>query len=230
MFEFPSEDEFQPEDLMTRRSNAVCLSEAELEQYLHNRLSGTTRESIEEHLLCCQSCLDRVTEEETFAASFQVAARRIEVERLRAAYSGDASGWVARLWNRIRHPSGTALSLAFAASFAVLVLVALPEFRRGPTLDVSLVAARGLSSTLSQPVEPGRRLRLNLDTTGLPETTVRLELAGAANHITARSTATPAGGQLTWDLGRGLDTGTYWVRVYQIKPDSLLREFALVVK
>jgi len=230
MFELPSEDEFQPEDLMTRRSNAACLSDSELEQYLHNRLSGTTRESIEEHLLYCHTCLDRVTEEETFAASFRAAARRIEDESLRAAYSNSSIAWFARLWNRIRRPGGAALSLAFAGVVAVLIVVALPEFSRRPALDVQLVAARGISSSLSEPVEAGRRLRLNLDTTGLPDTVVRLELASAANHIIARSTATPAGGKLIWDLGRGLATGTYWVRVYQAKPDALLREFALVVK
>lgn len=230
MFEVPSEDDHKSEDLLTRRANTTCLSEAELEDFLHDRLSGTTRESIEEHLLYCQSCLDRVMEEESFAASFRIAARRMEEANLRAAFSGPPQGRLARLWNWIRRPTGTSLGLVFAGAVAALALVALPTFHRAPPLDVSLVAERGLASGFSSPAAAGRRLRLNLDTTGLPETAFRLELAGPANQIIARSTASSSAAGLRWDLGRGLDRGNYWVRVYKSNPDTLLREFALIVK
>lgn len=230
MFELPSEDDHQSEDLLTRRANTTCLSEQELEAFLHARLSGTTRESIEEHLLYCQSCLDRIEAEESFAASFRAAARRIEVENLRAAYSGSPPGRLARLWNRIRRPSGTSLGIVFASAVAILVLLALPALRQSPALDVSLVAERGLSAGFSSPAPAGRPLRLNLDTTGLPVTPLRLELAASANRIIARTTVASPAPNLRWDLGRGLGKGNYWVRVYQSKPDTLLREFALIVK
>lgn len=229
MFELPEEDNQRPEDLLARRSNAACLSEEELEQYLHNRLSGVTRESIEEHLLYCQSCLDRVTEEEAFASSFRVAARRIEDETLRAAYAGVPQGPLAKLWNWIRRPAAT-LSLVFAGAAAVLILIALPSFRPGPPIDITLVAERGLASSLAAPAPAGRLLCLNLDTSGLPELPLRAELAGAGNQIFARSTATPAAGKIRWELGRSLESGTYWVRLYGPSPGILLREFALVVK
>lgn len=229
MFELPSEDDHKSEDLLTRRANTTCLSEAEVEQYLLDRLSGTTRESIEEHLLFCQSCLDRVIEEESFATSFRIAARRMEEANLRAAFSGPPPGRLARLWNWVRRPAGTTISLVFAGAVAALALVALPALYQAPAVDVSLVAERGLASGFSAPAPAGRRLRLNLDTTGLPETPLRLELAGPANYIIARSTAPPAAG-LRWDLGRSLDKGTYWVRLYRSSPDKLLREFALIVK
>lgn len=229
MFELPDEENQRPEDLLTRRSNAACLSEAELEQYLHNRLSGVTRESIEEHLLYCQACLDRVTEEEAFASSFRVAARRIEDETLRAAYSGSRQSPLGRLWTWIRRPAGT-LSLVFTGAAAVLILIALPSLRPGPAVDVRLAAERGLASTLANPAPAGRLLRLNLDTSGLPETPLRVEVAGPGNQILARSTATPVAGLLRWEMGRSLESGTYWVRLYEPAPGELLREFALIVK
>jgi hypothetical protein len=229
MFELPSEDDHKSEDLLTRRANTTCLSEVELEDYLHDRLSGTTRESIEEHLLVCHACLDLVIEEESFAGSFRVAARRIETSSLRAAFAGPPPGRFARLWNWVRRPAGTTFSLVFAGAVATLALVALPALYQAPAVDVSLVAERGLASGFSAPASAGRRLRLNLDTTGLPETPLRLELAGPANHIIAGSTAASPTG-LRWDLGRSLDKGTYWVRLYKSNPDTLLREFVLIVK
>ena len=44
------EDDGAQEGLLTRRSAQNCLTDHELEEYLFNRLSGVTREVIEEHL------------------------------------------------------------------------------------------------------------------------------------------------------------------------------------
>ncbi len=230
MFELPSEDDRRPEELLTRRANSTCLSESELNDFLHNRLSGTTRESVEEHILCCQSCLDRVEEEEAFTASFRTAARRIEEEDLKASYAGPRPGWLGRLWNRIRRPSRTESSLVLVFAATLVTIVVVPAMRTGPPMDVTLVAERGLSARFSAPAESGRPLRLNLDATGLPQGILRVELAGPRNVILLNSTAPVSGSVVRWDLGRSLKAGSYWVRLYQHTPDTLLREFALTVK
>jgi hypothetical protein len=229
MFELPSEDDRRPEDLLTRRANSTCLSEAELEDFLQNRLSGTTRESVEEHILVCQTCLGRVEAEEEFTASFRVAARRIEDEDLNAAYTGSRPGWFSRLWKRISHPSRTESSLVLVFA-AMLTLVVVPVLRTPSAMDVSLVAERGLASSLSAAAESGRPLKLNLDATGLPRGTLRMELAGQGGEILLSSTAPVSGNVVRWDLGRSLTAGVYWVRLHQQNPDTLLREFALTVK
>ena len=97
-------------------------------------------------------------------------------------------------------------------------------------MDVTLVAERGLASRLSAPAESGRPLRLNLDATGLPQATLRVEHAAPGNEIVLNSTAPATEGVLRWDLGRSLSAGSYWVRLYQQNPNTLLREFALTVK
>ena len=230
MFELPSDDEKQSEELLTRRANSACLSEAELDDFLHDRLSGTTRESVEEHLLYCGSCLDRVEAEETFTAAFRTAARRIEAERLKTAFSGPKPNWAARVWDWLRRPYGVGLGLAMVGAVAAVSLLVIPAMRQRPVMEVTLMAERGLSSSFSPSAGSGRLLRLNLDATGLPGAALRVELAGPGNQIIARSTASVAEGQLRWDLGRSLDTGSYWVRLYQQNPDTLLREYALTVK
>lgn len=80
------EDDGTREGLMLRRSVEKCLTEAEIEDYLANRLSGVTREVIEEHLLVCSSCLDCVEQEEEFAEAFRTAALREEAVELERAY------------------------------------------------------------------------------------------------------------------------------------------------
>lgn len=86
------EDDGAQEGLMLRRSVSKCLTEAEMEDYLANRLSGVTREVIEEHLLVCSKCLDTVEQEEEFAALFRSAAMQIEAEELEKSFSGETPG------------------------------------------------------------------------------------------------------------------------------------------
>ncbi|QOY90076.1 zf-HC2 domain-containing protein [Paludibaculum fermentans] len=116
------EDDGAQEGLMLRRSVGKCLTEAEMEDYLANRLSGVTREVIEEHLLVCAKCLDSVEQEEEFAGVFRSAAMQVEAEEMEKSFSGEEpgtgetaseaepegapaaepEGWWARMWNRVR--------------------------------------------------------------------------------------------------------------------------------
>ncbi|MGJ5817337.1 zf-HC2 domain-containing protein [Paludibaculum fermentans] len=84
------EDDGAQEGLMLRRSVGKCLTEAEMEDYLANRLSGVTREVIEEHLLVCAKCLDSVEQEEEFAGVFRSAAMQIEAEEMEKSLSAEA--------------------------------------------------------------------------------------------------------------------------------------------
>lgn len=86
------EDDGAQEGLMLRRSVGKCLTEAEMEDYLANRLSGVTREVIEEHLLVCAKCLDSVEQEEEFAALFRTAAMQMEAEEMEKSFAGETPG------------------------------------------------------------------------------------------------------------------------------------------
>lgn len=230
MFELPPDDERKPEDLLTRRSSEACLTEVELEDFLQNRLSGTTRECVEEHLLVCAACLDRVEEEDQFAACFRTAARRLEDEDLKAAYAGPRAGAWNRLVAWLKRPFGAGVGLAVVAATAVLTVTLAPSLRQEPAMEISLRAERGLAASAGPAAEAGRPLKLNLDAAGLPGTTLKLELATINNSLVLQSRAAATGNTIRWDLGRGLEPGIYWVRIYQPFDNSLLREFALNVK
>jgi anti-sigma factor RsiW len=83
------EDEGLQERLLIRRSARKCLTEKEIEDFLFDRLSGVTREAVEEHLLVCEACQDRISMEEEFVGTFRRAARVIECEELERAFGGD---------------------------------------------------------------------------------------------------------------------------------------------
>lgn len=230
MFELSPDDERKPEDLLTRRSNESCLSEIELEDFLHNNLSGTTRECVEEHLLFCRACLDRVEEEEQFASSFRAAARRMEDESLKAAFDGPRPGALTQVWAWLKRPFGASVGLAFVGVAAVLTLVVAPSLREQSAAEITLRAERGLAASAGPAAEAGRPLKLNLDATGLPGLTLKLELATLTNSVLLQSQASSTGNTIRWDLGRGLNPGIYWVRIYQPYDNTLLREFAITVK
>jgi hypothetical protein len=230
MFELSPDDERKPEDLLTRRSNEACLSEIELEDFLHNNLSGTTRECVEEHLLFCRACLDRVEEEEQFASSFRAAARRMEDESLKSAFDGPRPGAWTQVWAWLKRPFGASVGLAFVGAVAVLTLVVAPSLREQSAAEITLRAERGLAASAGPAAEAGRPLKLNLDATGLPGLTLKLELATLTNSVLLQSQASATGNTIRWDLGRGLNPGIYWVRIYQPYDNTLLREFAITVK
>jgi hypothetical protein len=53
------------------------LREDVLEQYVLNKLAEPDLESIEEHLLICQDCRDRLIDVERFVTTIQAAARKL---------------------------------------------------------------------------------------------------------------------------------------------------------
>jgi hypothetical protein len=54
------------------------LNENLLEQYVLAKLTDSSLETVEEHLLICQDCRDRLIEVERFVTTIQAAARKLE--------------------------------------------------------------------------------------------------------------------------------------------------------
>lgn len=233
---FAWEDEGAHGGLMNRRSNTSCLTDEEIEEFLFNRLSGVTREAVEEHLLVCQTCLDRVEKEEEYVNASKAAARVIESEDLERAYSGlqrqgKADEWKARLarW----FGAGRTRSLSFAvASIAVIGVATLFQVRVGQRdriQEVALELHRG--PLVSARASSGVELRLNIQAEDLPPGQYRMELVDASGELLQWSHGTNESGKLLWQLNKSYPAGNYWVRLRQ--PDSggkLVREYGLVLR
>lgn len=219
---------------MNRRSNASCLTEQEIEEFLFNRLSGVTREVIEEHLLVCQKCLDRVEAEEDYVNQMKLAAREVERETLERAYSGAApsQGWAGRLaaWFGMKRPRTWMLAVA---SLLVAGAVSLFQFRgySNGVEEVSLELYR--SGALITEAKAKRPLRLTIPVEDLAPGEYRMELVNATGKVEASGSVRASEGKIRWDLKKKLDAGNYWVRVQEVRAGGegeLVREFGLRLK
>jgi hypothetical protein len=217
---------------LAQRSSAVCLTEAEVEDFVFQRLSGVTRETVEEHLLYCRECLDRVEQEESFVTAFRHAARELENKDLHRAYSGGpwkriGAAWKA-LWGSLGGRNRWFLALG-AAALATTTVIVIP-LRRGPepAVALDLEVHRGAAQPIAAIAPAGRTLRLHLDAAGLPPGRCRVEIVTDRGQRRAGSVATISEEHVTWS-SPSLAPGSYWVRLYGEPGGEPLREYALRV-
>lgn len=212
-----------------RRSSYDCLTEREVEQFVLNRLDEPVLSSVEEHLLVCGGCLERVEQEERFVDELKAASTRLEAEQKAGvgAREGSRSGVLAFF-----RPSRTWAAAGLMACTLLLAIVFMPGRDLATrSLDVALVLERsgGLTETAVAP--SGADLRLMMDLTELPPAErYRLELVDHQGRRLASGEAPRKDGWLAWSPAKRLSRGSYWVRLMPVSGDELLREFALRVE
>lgn len=219
------EDDNQ-EGLLTRRSPEQCLSEPEIEDYLFQRLSGVSREAVEEHLLFCEECRRRVEEEEKLIEAMRGAAERLELEAVIEPTTGEH----APVGNRRRFsPPGWAV----AATLAVVLAggaVTVKMMQAPGLVEVALRAERSAAPAMDNSPVAGQPVLLAADLRGLPPLPsfrwVVVDLSGAriADGVVEREQETAR-----IHLQRGLPAGRYWVRIHDPESGILLREFGLAI-
>jgi hypothetical protein len=230
------DDDGAQEGLLTKRSAEKCLTDREVEDFLFNRLSGVTREVVEEHLLVCHRCLDRVEDEEANRVLIRDAATHLVEAELNSSGTAGGTGdggaedgrptWLGRR-------SATEFSFAIAATVMVGLLVSAMLYwqRPSPPVEVALWVERGEVSSLAE-VPSGRPLHLTIDLTTLPQLPAyRLELVNARGQLLSSAELKAEGARLSWNLPAGYAAGRYWIRMRDAaQPAELLREFGLTVQ
>ena len=187
------------------------LDDWQIEAYCLGKIPEPELTELEEHLLTCESCQQRVAEGDAFVHSMRYASTRI-----REAEHTPRRAWAA---------SGLIPVLAVA-----LVLVGLGTYLRmnvpgeGPRVPVALDVMRGAGILARAPA--GRSLLLNPGIAGLPALAgYRLEMVDRDGKRVFQGDFTP---------GKGVEapsqsSGTYFVRLYT-PPGMLLREYALEIR
>jgi hypothetical protein len=238
------DDDGAQEGLLTKRLASTCLSEREIDDFLFNRLSGVTREVIEEHLLVCHNCLDRVEEEEANKLLIRDAAGRLVESELSDPKSpdgpqsgdrwkDDGPSWfdILKTWLGRRSVSGISYALAALLMTALLASVVLLVMRPAPPVEVALWVERGEVSSMAQ-APANAPLRLTMEISSLPKLPAyRLEVVDARGKALSSVDLTAAEAPLVLSLPSGLEAGQYWIRMRDpAQPGELLREFGLTVK
>src|SRR5215471_12060191 len=117
----------------------------DLERYAMGKTSAEETEQIEEHLLICESCRDRLEETREFTAAMQSASAKVRLQDRRKAVP----------------------MIATAAGIVVAICVAFllwPGSRQAP-FALNLIATRGAGEVR---IPAGRPLEIHPDLTGLP--------------------------------------------------------------
>ena len=185
----------------------------DLERYSMGTDSPEATPLIEEHLLTCDGCRDRLLAIDAYLRDMQTASEQVRRDE-RAAKRRE---WRIPAW----------FPVMVTVAVGIVLVVATPRFIRppGPVVAVSLTALRSGGAGNSAP--SGRELMLHPDLTGLAEdSSYRLEIVNQTGHTVRQGTLTRAQNGIQV---RGLVAGLYYVRVY-LPAGELLREYGLRIE
>jgi hypothetical protein len=196
----------------------------ELELYSMGKLEGAQLEGIEEHLLVCASCQDRLAETDIYVRAARAVAAKLAAEPRQERPS---------FWGRLRTLVLSYEPILITVAIAVVLIAVFwvarpsPEGLNPPVAAVVLETARG--ETTAATVARESRPFLRIDVSELPpSSSYVVELVSAQGEAIWQSEATPSGGKLGVSVEKTLAGGTYWVRLYSPAPErTLLREYGL---
>jgi hypothetical protein len=197
------------------------LDENEVELYSMGEIPEGESARVEEHLLICSNCQQRVAQSDVYVAAMRFAAKSVRTEEATAKVASKTHFWKESGQRTRARTAGVVAMILAGASLAIYYPVH-TRFRatKSQPFAVSLVANRGIGMPQ---VPAARDLEIACDLTGLPHlSSYRLEVvSGAGQRIRQMDTT-----------GRAkipaLAQGAYFVRLYT--PDGqLLREYGLQV-
>ena len=199
-------------------------TEESLELYALGRLAEEKAESLEQHILICEECRNRLDSADTFVRAMRSGAVRLRREdaKKKSASAGAMFSW-------LKMPTAV-WGTAALASCAVVAIYSTQLSQRtigGAPITATLVAQRGEAMTM-----PAHHiLNLTLDASGLqlgPRNHV--ELVDASGTVIQNEMVPEVGNALHTATRFGLSSGTYYVRVYAPGSSEPAREYALAVK
>ena len=186
------------------------MSDDQIERYSMGAVSEAELEPVEEHLLICEACQNRVTENDLYVAAMQGAGNELRHEPAK------------RRWDFVFFRLAP---MAAAAALLVVVAIEAPRLANHARMPaaITLEALRGTSMAKAPAAEP---LVLRLDVAGLAEQKkYRVEAVDAAGNPVWTGEAPVQGMQAAANLP-ALGPGLYFVRLYD-NSGKVLREFGV---
>jgi len=173
-------------------------------------------EELEEHLLVCQECRQRLALEDDFLQGMRDAGKVLEREQGGPRY-----------WRSIRRsPWGPILAAVVVLVFATIMWA---PWRRAPVRP-AVVFLEAMRGTQNAPAAAGQPLILALDITGVPQLPeYGVKIVDEGGSLVFESKAAAQDNQARATLMRGLPAGRYFVRLHA-PTGELLREYALTVR
>ncbi len=195
-------------------------SEDNLERFVLHQMQEEELESLESHILACDSCVARLEYLELNIAATKMALAQVHQEKVAESFAKQkSSGWS---WLKI-----SGFSLAGTAAAVALTVSVLPNFR---TVERDLSAYRGSETT---EVPANHPLFLHLNAKDLPAEAVSVELVSEEGKAIWKGAGAIDHQKVDAHLPRISEKGNYLIRLYAADKSSaadLLREFSFQVQ
>ena len=198
--------------------DAVTFHESDdrLELYALGRLPDSEIQRIEEHLLICNSCRDRLEDAESFALSMRDA---LKSQPLTPFFPG----WFRSDWFSWLKPQNAMLGAFAAALLAVGLFWVANGSRIAPVASLQLTATRGSGIPSAS---PARELDLFF-TDAVADS--RLDVVDASGAAVWTGTLTPADSRVEAKVKQAMSPGDYFARVFT-PSGQMVHEYAFKVK
>ena len=201
------------------------IQEEILERYALNQLSEEQLAPLEEHLLGCPTCQNRLDEVDQYVQTMKSALKDTQQS---TAGSPKSAARSKKLWELFRKPG---LALVGAGALAVIGAILILPIRRShlPAVDIRLIATRGANTLPMAHARSGAPLILHIDVSEV----VRpggygVELVDTKGVRIWHGPADSQANELSVEVGGDVRPGIYWVRLYDnSNPPALIREYGL---
>jgi hypothetical protein len=187
------------------------IDDEQLELYALGRTPEEPLPAIEEHLLVCEDCQNRLAQADEFAALFHAAATQPEARP-------QPRRWL--IWGRLG-----AVGMAAAAMAGVIFVASERGRESGAPLLVEMRAMRGPEAPAQ--IDGGRAatLLLDIDAAGGAEG-YSAQIVDGAGAEAAKPRVYAKDGRLAVTISR-LRKGTYWVRIFRSNASDPVVEYGL---
>jgi hypothetical protein len=194
-----------------------------IERYVLHRLPEAAGEELDEHLLVCHHCMDRVAAESIDLPAMKIVLGRANVRKT----------WWERFEDRFSFPGMRPVWAAVSAAL-VLLAVAVPlAYRNSSEAPVAVELRAFRSDSSGRIVVPSARvLSLRLSAEGLPDGPGwTAHIVDSVGNEVQTATLEIEGAVASFHVNKGLSRGDYWVRLMPPQePDHPLREYQLSVR
>jgi anti-sigma factor RsiW len=180
--------------------------EERLENYVLGRLPSSDLPLLEEHLMICSTCRDRLDEVEQFALAMKQAMNQDHrTEPATAAVPSGSQPWL----DWFRRPAFS-MVLAMVALIGVLSIFSGGKSKIAPVAALQLTAVRGQVPT----VAPARELDLTLTDAPRDAAVSRVEIFNAAGQTVWSGLAQSGAAGVEVKAEQRLTAGDYFLRLY----------------
>lgn len=204
---------------MTYSIRTAHVSEDALELYALEQVNESELPALEEHLLVCAACQDRLETTDQYVRGMKAAMKELKSQPVQPTILERMVQWLPAVPKPV---IGFGLAAAMAAFFVVQMPKATVE-------SVDLSATRSVASGAHVSSKSIPELRLAAE--GLsPASTYLVEVVDNSGKELWEANATPKDNKIVASLHSRLSAGQYWVRIYSDSDrKDLVREFSLFV-